>query len=86
MKAISLWQPHASLIVVKGNPVPVIAALGKGNETRSRRWSYRGPLAIHAAAKRMSSEVIDMCYQLPFYNAFQALYPGAWGGFGPALP
>lgn len=41
MKAISLWQPWASLI-----------ALGlKKNETRSWKISYRGPLHIHAAKK-----------------------------------
>ena len=39
MKGLSLHQPWASAI-----------ALGwKKNETRSRRLSYRGPLAIHAA-------------------------------------
>jgi hypothetical protein len=41
MKAISLWQPWASLM-----------ALGlKKNETRSWATSYRGPLYIHAAKK-----------------------------------
>jgi activating signal cointegrator 1 len=40
MKALSLWQPWASLV-----------ALGvKTIETRSWSTSYRGPLAIHAAA------------------------------------
>jgi len=41
MKAISLWQPWASLM-----------ALGlKRNETRHWKTSYRGPLIIHAAKK-----------------------------------
>jgi len=41
MKAISLWQPWASLM-----------ALGlKKNETRSWQTHYRGPLLIHAAKK-----------------------------------
>lgn len=42
MKAISLWQPWASLV-----------ALGvKTIETRSWSTKYRGPLTIHAAARR----------------------------------
>jgi len=41
IKAITLWQPWASFM-----------ALGlKRNETRSWATRYRGPLAIHAAAK-----------------------------------
>lgn len=39
MKAITLWQPHASLIAIKAKQI----------ETRSWATSYRGPLAIHAA-------------------------------------
>ena len=43
MKAISLWQPWASAIT-----------LGlKKNETRSWSTSYRGPLLIHAAKRKM---------------------------------
>lgn len=42
MKALTLWQPWASLV-----------ALGvKTIETRSWSTKYRGPLAIHAAARR----------------------------------
>lgn len=41
MKAISLWQPYASLI----------AAGVKHYETRSWPTTYRGPLAIHAAKR-----------------------------------
>jgi hypothetical protein len=42
MKALTLWQPYASAI-----------ALGKKRiETRSWRTSYRGEIAIHAAARR----------------------------------
>jgi len=40
MKAITLWQPWASLI----------ACGAKKYETRSWSTSYRGPIAIHAAA------------------------------------
>jgi hypothetical protein len=41
VKAISLWQPWAS----------AIAAGVKQIETRGRRTSHRGPIAIHAAKK-----------------------------------
>lgn len=41
MKAITLWQPWATL-----------AALGLKHETRSWGTDYRGPIAIHAAAKK----------------------------------
>ena len=39
MKAITLWQPYASLVAIGA----------KQNETRSWATKYRGPLAIHAA-------------------------------------
>jgi len=43
MKAISLWQPWASAM-----------AMGlKKNETRHWSTSYRGPLLIHAAKKKV---------------------------------
>jgi hypothetical protein len=45
MKAITIWQPWASLI----------ACEAKKYETRSWATQYRGVIAIHAAAKRPSS-------------------------------
>ncbi len=48
MKAITIWQPWASLIV-EGQ---------KGYETRSWYTSYRGPIAIHAA-KRPVEKVLE---------------------------
>ena len=45
MKAITLWQPWASLVALRA----------KRYETRSWATSYRGPLAIHAAKKPISS-------------------------------
>ena len=49
-KAISLWQPWASLM-----------ALGlKKNETRSWATQYRGPLYIHAAKKVIEWPSIDI--------------------------
>jgi len=41
MKALSLWQPGATLIAVGAKSI----------ETRSWQTAYRGPIAIHAAAK-----------------------------------
>lgn len=42
MKALTLWQPWATLIAIGA----------KRFETRSWQTSHRGPLAIHAAKKR----------------------------------
>jgi hypothetical protein len=44
MKALTIYQPQASLIAIGA----------KEFETRSRRISYRGPLAIHAGLKKPS--------------------------------
>jgi hypothetical protein len=41
MKAITIWQPWASLIAIGA----------KQYETRSWETKYRGPIAIHAAKK-----------------------------------
>lgn len=43
MKAITIWQPWAGMV----------AAGIKQNETRSWPTKYRGPIAIHAAQKKM---------------------------------
>ncbi|MCG8694670.1 MAG: ASCH domain-containing protein [Minwuiales bacterium] len=49
MKALTLWQPWATLI-----------ALGiKGFETRGWSTRYRGPLAIHAAKRRVDRRQFD---------------------------
>lgn len=52
IKAVTLWQPWASLIMLTGHIDPDIAKLGKHFETRSWQTDYRGPLAIHAAKDR----------------------------------
>lgn len=46
MKAITIWQPWASLL----------ACGAKKYETRSWATRYRGPIAIHAAAKKMPGQ------------------------------
>lgn len=68
MKAISLWNPWAYLVWLKGHPDPEIVKLGKGNETRSWYTSYRGPLAIHAA-KNFPREARELCLEEPFLTA-----------------
>jgi hypothetical protein len=61
MKAISLWQPYASLI-----------ALGEKRwETRSWATAYRGPLAIHAA-ERWGRDQLALSIREPFYTPLAA--------------
>lgn len=50
MKAITIWQPWASLI----------ACGAKRFETRSWATKYRGPIAIHAAAKSPYETLISL--------------------------
>lgn len=52
MKAISLWQPWATLIAIGAKRI----------ETRHWPTNYRGPLAIHAA-KRRPREFDLMCLE-----------------------
>jgi len=53
MKCISLWQPWASLLVLGTKKI----------ETRSWYSSHRGPLLIHAAKRKVKSELAD-CFWL----------------------
>lgn len=63
VKAISLWQPYASAI-----------ALGyKKIETRHWSTKYRGPIAIHAAKRKVEHGFVSkerdagrLCIELPF--------------------
>lgn len=52
MKAITLWQPWASLVAIGIKTI----------ETRSWGVPHRGPLAIHAA-KRWDEEIAEACRQ-----------------------
>lgn len=67
MKAITLWQPWASLL----------ACGAKKYETRSWATSYRGPIAIHAAQKDIHTIMIS----LP-HNTQTAMYASLYKGFG----
>lgn len=49
MKALTIWQPWASLI----------ASGEKQYETRSWETKYRGPLAIHAGLGDMTKELFE---------------------------
>ncbi len=55
MKAVTLWEPWATLILIGAKRV----------ETRSWATSYRGPIAIHAAA-RFKEECRALAIQEPF--------------------
>ena len=59
MKAITIWQPWASLL----------ACGAKRFETRSWATSYRGPIAIHAAKK----DVFDALSMIPVPTAVATL-------------
>ena len=74
MKAISLWQPWASLVAVKAKQI----------ETRSWATSYRGQLAIHAARRPMDEDGLALLESLPgfvltlmFHGRKVDLSPGA---------
>lgn len=60
MKAITLWQPWATLVVLGE----------KGFETRSWATNYRGELAIHAA-KRWDADLRRVACTDPFRKVLQ---------------
>lgn len=61
MKALSLWQPWASLV----------AFGAKKYETRGWYTRYRGPLLIHAS-KRFARNEQEICIEDPFKSALVA--------------
>lgn len=61
MRAISLWQPWASLVAIGA----------KLYETRSWSTHYRGPLLIHAA-KRLEDSETRLCFDEPFKTCLKA--------------
>lgn len=64
MKAITLWQPWASLVAYREKRI----------ETRSWYTAYRGPLAIHAA-KNFPAEAKLMCKYGEFLIALSRHFP-----------
>lgn len=61
MKALSLWQPYATLMAIGAKPI----------ETRGWSTKYRGPLGIHAA-KRFAQDERHLCMEEPFVSALTA--------------
>lgn len=74
IKAITIRQPHASLMAVGA----------KQNETRSWYTSYRGPLAIHAGTHWTMMEQLQL-RQRRFFDALADHYPLDDYGL-PAVP
>ena len=60
MKALSLWQPWASLIAIGAKRI----------ETRSWDTLYRGPIAIHAA-KKWDKQLMDIARSFAFDSALR---------------
>ncbi|HEX5426649.1 MAG TPA: hypothetical protein VFW94_24265 [Candidatus Acidoferrales bacterium] len=54
MRALSLWEPHASAVALSLKPY----------ETRGWSTDYRGPLVIHAAKHRFKYEDYDRVYYM----------------------
>lgn len=79
MKALSLWQPWATLTAIGAKKI----------ETRSRPTKYRGPLAIHASVER---KYIDMrskhyvCDKPPFYSIIMDYYNATDTSFFDGFP
>lgn len=63
MKAISLWQPWASFLVMGTKKI----------ETRGWHTSYRGPLLIHAAQRRIKHELFLLSLQDEYRKAMDGL-------------
>lgn len=63
MRAISLWQPWASLLVLGIKTI----------ETRGWSTGYRGQLLIHAAKRKIKSEMINYSNDETFDAAFHEL-------------
>ena len=75
MKALSLWQPWASLI----------AAGWKIHETRHWPTNHRGPLAIQAAQRPLDDETREAFLAIR-HVALAYLGPPAWSYFTKPLP
>lgn len=76
VKALTLWQPWASLCVITNPEAPVPVA-PKNFETRSWGTSYRGPLLIHSA-KRWRKEQQSLCWESDFEEALMEM--GGYSG------
>lgn len=68
MKALTAYQPHASLVAIGAKKI----------ETRSWYTSYRGPLAIHASANYRGPGR-DLPWQEPFKSALRQFWQDSGG-------
>lgn len=55
-KGLTLYQPHATLMIIGAKTV----------ETRPKKWSYVGPLVIHAG---LFKGWLHLCFTEPFKSA-----------------
>lgn len=69
MKAISLWQPWASLMAIGAKTI----------ETRHWPTHYRGLLAIHAAKRKVWHELESYIHKPIFQKALWPVLPEPWG-------
>src|SRR5579884_2404480 len=67
MKALSLFQPWASLVILGA----------KRYETRGWQTLYRGPLVIHAC-RRFPEELRGLCGREPFRRVFRGAGFASW--------
>lgn len=69
VKALSLWQPWASLIAIGAKRI----------ETRSWATKHRGPLAIHAAARPLSPQIKAQYFGIHPGQRYTGLVHGPFG-------
>lgn len=81
MRAITIWQPWASLL---GTPVGYSRSgrprFAKNYETRSWSTDYRGPIAIHAAARPIRECVREISDYAALRTICEALIPIIYRG------
>lgn len=83
-RAITVWQPWASLL---GTPVRYTRSgrprFAKNFETRSWATEYRGPIAIHAAAKPLRETLREITDYAQLRTICEALIPIIYRGEAP---
>ena len=84
IRAITVWQPWASLL---GAPVGYTRTgkprFAKNYETRSWSTDYRGPIAIHAAAKPIRECIREITDYAALRAICEALIPIVYGSKTP---
>lgn len=75
MRAISLWQPWATLIAIGAKRI----------ETRCWDAKYTGPLAIHASKKRMGADEACMLWNSGITSPMNAILSTTQFPFGSVI-